>query len=609
MNTKNSLLFAEFDPVTKQEWVDKANIDLKGANFNKKLVWKNLSKIDVQPFYNTEDHQEFLNNTGENSKNLINYRLIKVKSGKKGNKLALKAVEEGINGLLFDLPKKHIPLNKLLKNIDLNIIVVSFKLRKNEVEVAKGYISYVRKQGVLSENLRGYFDLEIIQKYVTKGKNDPKKFKKVEKLIELTKDYPNFKAISISGGIYLDSGANQVQEVAYTLNSLVCFIQIFLKKGIDIQTIFDNLQFELATGSEYFIEIGKFRAFNSLIYMLAKEYGIKDFSYTLTAKTSIWNKSVTDANTNMLRATTETMSAILGNVDGIMVDPYDSEFNKASDFSSRIAGNIATILMEESNFGKVINPVDGSYYIEEVSVKLAQKALELFKSVEEYGGYYLAFENGIIQQQIAEISLIKIKLIGHRKLAMVGVNKYPNLIETIDAKILSNKFSKPNYKKTVLTPKRAAFEIEALRKVTENLVKKTGQRPVLELTSFGDLNMRKARAAFAYDFMGVSGFKMLSEKSHCCAETAAKSSAKSESDVVVICSSDKDYKESALDFVKTFRVINKDKVLILAGNPIELADELTEAGLDSFIHVRSDIISIISSVQDKIQKTIKNNRS
>ncbi len=609
MNTKNSLLFTEFDPVTKQEWVDKANIDLKGADFNKKLVWKNLSKIDVQPFYNTEDHQEFLNNTGENSKNLINYRLIKVKSGKKGNKLALKAVEEGINGLLFDLPKKHIPLNKLLKNIDLNKIAVSFKLRKDEVEVAKGYISYVRKQGILSENIRGYFDLEIIQKYVTKGKNDSKKFKKVEKLIELTKDYPNFKAISISGGIYLDSGANQVQEVAYTLNSLVCFIQIFFKKGIDIQTIFDNLQFELATGSEYFIEIGKFRAFNSLIRMVAKEYGIKDFSYTLIAKTSIWNKSVTDANTNMLRATTEAMSAILGNVDGVLIDPYDKEFSKTSDFSNRIAGNIATILIEESYFGKVLNPVDGSYYIEEVSVKLAQKALELFKSIEEYGGYYLAFENGIIQQQIAEICLIKIKLIGHRRLVMVGINKYPNLIETIDTKILSNKFSKPNYKKTVLTPKRAAFEIEALRKVTENLVKKTGQRPVLELTSFGDLNMRKARAAFAYDFMGVSGFNILPEESHCCAETAAKSSARSESDVVVICSSDKDYKDSALDFVKTFRVINKDKVLILAGNPIELVDELTEAGLDSFIHVRSDIISIISSVQDKIQKTIKNNRS
>ncbi len=609
MNKIVNPLFTEFNPVTKQEWIDKANIDLKGADFNKKLVWKNLSKIDVQPFYNTDDHKDYLSNTGENSKTLINYRLIKANSGKKGNKLALKAIEEGINGLLFDLNKKNIPLHKLLKNIDLNKISVSFKLRTDEIELAKEFFSYVKKQDILSENLKGYFDLEIIQKYVTKGENDSGKFKKVKKLIELTKNYPNFKAISISGGIYLDSGANQVQEVAYTLNSLVCFIKILLKKGIDIQNIFDNLQFELAIGSEYFIEIGKFRAFNSLLHILAKKYGIKDFSYTLTAKTSIWNKSVTDANTNMLRATTETMSAILGNVDGVLIDAYDKEFNKSSDFSNRISGNIATILKEESYFGMVLNPVNGSYYIEEISLKIAQKALELFKSIEEYDGYFLAFENGIIQQQIAEICLIKIKLISHRRLAMVGVNKYPNLMETIDAKILSKDFSKYNSTKTVLSPKRAAFEIEVLRKVTEKLVKKTGQRPVVELTSFGNLNMRKARAAFAYDFMGVSGFKILPEESHCCVETAAKKSAESKSDIVVICSSDKDYEESALDFVKIFRTINSDKVLILAGNPIELIDDLTEAGLDSFIHVRSDIISIISSVQDKIQKTVKYNRS
>ena len=605
MNNKNNSLFIEFNPVTKQEWIDKANIDLKGADFNKKLVWKNLSKIDIQPFYNTDDNQEFLNNTGENSKKLINYRLISVKSGKKGNKLALKAVEEGINGLIFDLRKKNIPLHKLLKNIDLNNTAVSFKLRTGEVEVAKEFISYVKKQDVLSENLRGYFDLEIIHKYVTKAKNESGKFKKVEKIIEITKDYPNFKAISISGGVYLDSGANQVQEVAYTLNSLVCFIQIFLKKEIDVQTIFDNLHFELAIGSEYFIEIGKFRAFNSLLHIIAKKYGVKDFSYTLTAKTSIWNKSVTDANTNMLRATTEAMSALLGNVDGILIDPYDKEFNKPSDFSSRIAGNIATILKEESYFGKVSNPVDGSYYIEEVSSKIAHKALELFKSIEEYGGYYLAFENGIIQQQIAEICLIKIKLISQRRLAMVGVNKYPNLMETIDTKILSNKFSKPNSKKSVLTPKRAAFEIEALRKITENLVKKTGQRPIVELTSFGNLNMRKARAAFAYDFMGVSGFDILAEKSYDTIEEAAENSAKSNSNIVVICSSDNDYIENALQFINSFRAFDSDKVLLLAGNPVDIADQLTKAGLDGFIHMKSNVINLISDVQNKIQKTLK----
>ena len=332
---------------------------------------------------------------------------------------------------------------------------------------------------------------------------------------------------------------------------------------------------------------------------------MKDFSFTLTAKTSKWNKSVTDANTNMLRTTTEAMSAILGNVDGVLIDPYDKEFNKASDFSSRISGNISTILKEESYFGKVSNPVDGSYYIEEVSNKIAQKALEIFKKIEKYGGYYLAFENGIIQQQIAEICLIKVKLISQRRLAMVGVNKYPNLMETIDAKILSNKFSKPGSKKSVLTPKRAAFEIEALRKTTENIVNQTGQRPIVELTSFGNLNMRKARAAFAYDFMGVSGFNILAEKSYDNVETAAKISARSNSNVVVICSSDNDYQENALQFIKTFRKIDSDKTLLLAGNPVDIADQLTKAGLDGFIHMKSNVINLISDVQKKIQKSLK----
>jgi methylmalonyl-CoA mutase len=564
-----------------------------------------LSKIDIQPFYNTEDQQKYLNNTGQNAKDLINYRSIKVKSGKKGNKLALKAVEEGMTGLLFVLKRENISLPKLLKNIDLNKIAVSFVLRSNEVEIVKEFLSIVKKQEIRPNNLKGYIDLETIQKYVTSGKIESDKFDKIEAIIEITKDYPNYKAISISGGIYLDSGANQVQEVAYTLNSLICFIQIFTKKGIEVQNIFDNLQFELGIGSEYFIEIGKFRAFNSLLHIIAKKYDVKDFSFKLTARTSKWNKSVTDANTNMLRTTTETMSAILGNVDGVLIDPYDKEFNKASDFSSRIAGNISTILKEESYFGKVSNPVDGSYYIEEVSRKIAQKALEIFKKIEEFGGYYLAFENGIIQHQIAEICLIKIKLISQRRLAMVGVNKYPNLMETIDAKILSKKFLKPGSRKSVLIPKRAAFEIEALRKTTEDLVNETGQRPIVELTSFGNLNMRKARAAFAYDFMGVSGFNILAEKSYDNVADAAKNSARSNSNVVVVCSSDNDYQENALQFVKTFREIEPDKILLLAGNPIDIADQLTKAGLDGFIHMKSNVINLISDVQNKIQKTLK----
>ena len=602
MNNNNKSLFSNFNPVSKQEWTEKAKTDLKGEDFNKKLVWKNLSNIDIPPFFTSEDEKDYLKNTGENSQSLINYRYINGPTEESTNKLALKAIEEGINGLLFDI-KESTLVSRLLANINLNKIAVAFILKAHEVAFAIDFFDYVTAQKIDPKNLKGYFDLELISNYITKGKMNPGQCDKAAAIAEMASEFPNFKAITISGTAYLDSGANQVQEVAYTLNSLVCFIERYSDRGISLETIFNNLHFQLAIGSEYFIEIGKFRAFNSLLQEIAKKYGIEEFSHTLTGKTSIWSKSVTDAHTNLLRATTETMSAILGNVDGVLIDPYDSEFNDGSEFSSRIAGNIYTILKEESYFGKVANPADGCYYIEEVSSKIADKALELFIEVEAKGGFYEAFESEFIQQQIAKIRFEKIKLLSQRRLAMVGVNKYPNLMEKISSEILSEGEMNPNPK--LLKPRRASLEIEALRKTTESLVKNFYKRPIVELTSFGNLTMRKARAAFAYDFLGVSGFEIQPEKSYENALDAAKKSAKSKSQVVVICSSDQDYDESALTFVKAFRKLNGDKVLLLAGNPIHLIGELTEAGLDGCIHLKSDIISTISSVQRKIQKTIK----
>ncbi|MDH3322357.1 MAG: methylmalonyl-CoA mutase family protein, partial [Flavobacteriaceae bacterium] len=369
--------------------------------------------------------------------------------------------------------------------------------------------------------------------------------------------------------------------------------------------IFDNLHIQLGTGSEYFIEIGKIRAFNHLLHEVAAKYGVDQFNHTLTTKTSVWNKSVTDAHTNMLRATTEAMSAILGNADGILIDAYDSEFNEANEFSSRIAGNIATILKEESYFGKVRNPVDGAYYIEEISYEIAEKALALFKNIEENGGFCENIDNEEIQNHIALIRFTKIKLLSQRKLAMVGVNKYPNLMETIDKDLLSDENFNSLSGHKVLKPRRASLELESLRRKTEVFTEANNFRPIVELSSFGNLNMRKARAAFAYDFMGVSGYKILPERSFNSALEAAEESSKSDSNVVVICSSDKDYEASALEYVKLFRSNNTDKVLLLAGNPENISEALIKAGLDGFIHLKSDVIQTISGVQNKIQKTIK----
>jgi methylmalonyl-CoA mutase len=156
----------------------------------------------------------------------------------------------------------------------------------------------------------------------------------------------------------------------------------------------------------------------------------------------------------------------------------------------------------------------------------------------------------------------------------------------------------------VLTPRRASLEIEAMRRVTEELVAATNVRPIVQLASYGNLTMRKARAAFAYDFIGVSGFDVHQEESFESAVVAATQSAKSNSHVVVICSSDQDYDETAMDFIKAFRAINTDKVLLLAGAPKNM-DELTEAGLDGVVNMRSDVLVTLSAIQKKVQKTLK----
>ncbi|NCQ56854.1 MAG: hypothetical protein GW794_03300, partial [Flavobacteriales bacterium] len=216
MNTNNKTLFSEFKPVTKQEWIDKANIDLKGEDFNGKLVWKNLNDINLQPFYHMEDKLDYLNNTGENSQVLINYRRIEVSSAENANKQALKAVIEGVNGLLFNI-EKNVSVTTLLNGIDLNQIAVSFILAKDATYFSQEFFNFVENKTVENKKLKGYFDLGIISNYLTSGHLDKTQFQVLENLAKLWKNYPNFKTITVSGTTFLDSGSNQVQEVAYTL--------------------------------------------------------------------------------------------------------------------------------------------------------------------------------------------------------------------------------------------------------------------------------------------------------------------------------------------------------------------------------------------------------
>lgn len=601
-DSKNKMLFQDFIPPTKQEWIDKATADLKGADFNKRLVWKNLNGIDLQPFYTKGDQKEMLSNTGENSAEVANYRRITVSDASNGNKEALKALEEGMTGILFEIEAQINPA-VLLENIDFNGISVSFVLGKENASFASELKSFISQSSVKPEMFKGYIDFDIFNTYLSSGTLDQEVIDLMNGIGKEFLAYPNFKTLVVSGTIYQDAGANQVQEIAYTLNSVVFLIDQMIDKNWTATQVFDNLYVVLGISSEYFVEIAKFRVFKSLLHDIADKYDVSDIIIGLTGKTSVWSKSVTDANTNMLRSTTEAMAALLGNVEGVELDPYDTQFKESNDFSKRIAGNITTILKEESYFGKVANPVDGSYYIEELSLQMAQNALELFKAIEAEGGFVSQVENTNIQGQIAEIRTKKIKMLSQRRQAMVGVNKYPNLMETVSESILTPEPDLSDPKK--LVRQRAGLQLEKIRYNTETFVDQKGFRPIVEIASFGQLTMRKARAAFAYDFIGVSGFEVMDEQGFESYTEAVETTASSDSNVVVICSSDPDYQESALDFIKEFRSKNSSKVVLLAGFPKDIQEALLEAGLDGFIHVRSDIFQTLTEIQQKISKTIK----
>ncbi|WKK65545.1 methylmalonyl-CoA mutase family protein [Lutimonas zeaxanthinifaciens] len=601
-DSKDKMLFQEFIPPTKQEWIDKANVDLKGADFDKRLVWKNLNGINLQPFYTLDDQKELLNNTGINSEEVVNFRRINAKDAKIANQLGIKAVEEGMNGLIFEINSTVSP-EQLLNDNALDEVSVSFDIAGESGTFISAYKAYIQSLSLEADRIKGYVNLNVFENYLTKGSLEEGVFDDLASLIKTFEKYPNIKSVAINSTMYQNSGSNQVQEIAYTLNSVVSLIEKLAERGISAKQVFDNLYVILGVSSEYFVEIAKFRVFNSLLANIATKYGIKEINSEMAARTSVWSKSVTDANTNMLRSTTEAMSALLGNVNGIELDPYDHEFKKSNDFSSRIAGNITTILKEESYFGKVANPVDGSYYIEEVSLKLAENALSLFKLIEEDGGFISNIENETIQNQIAEIRLNKIKLLSQRRVAMVGVNKYPNLMESISEEILGSEEVATDTK--LLSPQRAGLQIEKIRYNTEHFVTEKGFRPVVEIASYGQLVMRKARAAFAFDYMGVSGFDILEEKSFKDHKEAAAKTSVSNSDIVVICSSDPDYEATGLEYIKKFRAKNPTKILLLAGYPKDIQQAMLEAGLDGFIHMKADIYKTLTEIQQKISQTIK----
>ncbi len=616
MNKDFKALFTEFPDISTQEWKDKIVKDLKGRDYNT-LINKTDLGLNFEPFYREENLQEipFVDNIpGEfpfvrstKQDNDWNIRqIIVVTDINNANKQAVKLLQTGVNSLIFCFMEDKLSsvsdLSDLLQNIDITAIEVGFNYKPNAFKIQKLYIQYIEQNNIDINKISGSFNFNPFGKVLMTG--TPAENEKLPKLNEFVntnaEKLGNFGAITIGAVMYSNAGANTIQEIAFALSQAVEYINKFTdNEPNDIEKLLKRMEFTFATSGDYFIEIAKYRAIRYLWAKIVKEFGVNNTELQkikMNAINTNWNKTVYDAHVNMLRVTTETMSAAIGGVYSISVSPFDTTYKMPDEFSYRIAKNTQIILKEESYFDKIVDPAGGSYYIEKLTKDISEKAWELFLELEKSGGFYSNIKNNTIQNMIEESANAKDIKIAQGKITLLGTNKYPNQDETASDKI---KFNKPEFKSTsdikVLQKYRGAEAFEQLRLKTE----KANKIPKVFLYNTGNVVMSKARAMFASGFFACAGFEIIESELSLNINNGLAEIQKQNPDIIVVCSSDEEY----ADVVPQIKAkLNKNIKLVVAGYPKKLINKFNEIGVTEFIHVKSNILETLTKFQMEILK-------
>jgi methylmalonyl-CoA mutase len=351
------------------------------------------------------------------------------------------------------------------------------------------------------------------------------------------------------------------------------------------------------------MEIAKLRAARMLYARIIEQYEPKNersFKCFFHCTNSRWNKTVFDPYTNLLRATTEAMSAIIGGTDCLTIQPFDMSFREPDASSIRLSRNIQNILRNESYFSKVADPAGGSYYVEMLTDAVAREAWELFKKVQSLGGFYEAAEKGFIQDELEKTNQVRMSMITGRKDNILGTSIYPDFNETVLDQIstldLSEEAPEGKYVRTIQLYRKAEL-FEKIRLNTEKYVSEGGKTPRVFLLQIGNPGMSTARAIFSGNFFGTAGFEIISNPMFDTVEEAVAEAQSSGSDIVVICSSDDDYSLYAPPIAKQLKQKDKKLKVIVAGFPKDAVEQLKKEGVDDFIHLKLSLSESLKSYQ------------
>ncbi len=585
-------LFTEFVAPTTQEWLDKIEVDLKGADFQKRLVWRTNEGFNVQPFYRREDLANlktpdalpgefpFVRGNKKDSNVWYVRQNIVVDDPKAANAKALDILNKGIDSLGFRLPGKSVSketVATLLDGIYCDIIEVNFATcPRHSVELAEILVAYFAEKGYDKEKVVGSIEFDPMAKMVMKGKDVTPVLEVAPKLVEVLKEYPNFRCIAVSTDALNNAGAYIVQELGYALAWGNEYLQQLVDAGVDADLAAKSIKFNMGVSENYFMEIAKFRAARLLWAQIVKQYEPKNdcaCKMIINATTSTYNQTLFDSYVNLLRSQTEAMSAALGSV------------------------NQQLLIKEESHFDRIVDPSAGSYYIEHLTDALAQEAWKIFLKVEEEGGFLAAVKAGTVQDDINATNVKRHGDAAKRKEFLLGTNQFPNFTEKSEGKkakacgCCCGHAEEEEHPFKAISSTRLAADFEDLRIHTEET-----KVPTAFMLTIGNLAMRQARAQFSCNFLACAGYKVIDNLGFKTVEEGVDAALEAKADIVVICSSDDEYAEYA---IPAFKYLNGRAMFVVAGAPACMED-LKAAGIENFVHVKCNVLETLKEYNQKL---------
>ncbi len=613
---KKERLFDQFPPVSTKEWMDKIHSDLKGADFNKKMVWKTNDGLDINPFYREEDlinipyidslpgEWPYIRGTKIENNRWYVRQNIEVNDYTEANRKALDILMKGIDSLGFVItdPESVNETNfrTLLDGIHIESIEINFLCNGKAKEIFSIIETISTERDLDPEMIRGAVEADPVGRIMVNGKLCiPAKegFDYLASFTAAASGFPNFRTIHLDASVFNNAGADIVSELAFAISIGKEYMYQLTERGLSAEIAASCIRFSFGTGSLYFPEIGKLRAARLLWAVILKGFDIENTGANIHCVTSKWNKTIYDPYVNLLRTQTEAMSAIIGGADSLTVEPFDKIFQQPDEFSERIARNQQLILKEEVYLDKVADPSAGSYYIENLTKQIAENAWKLFLEIEEQGGFLSSAKTGYIQKIIKDSADKRRNDISLRKMVLLGTNRYPNTEESVSSSVESERvFYKKTYEDDLIvepiTLCRGSEEYDKIRMSVDM----AARRPVVFLLPVGNETSRRARSQFSADFFGCGGYYIIDNYGFDTPEAGIKSAIESHADIVVICSSDDEYMLIAPVVYESL----KDKAIIfIAGNPSS-AEELKSKGIDLFIHNRSNVIETLNKLNIRL---------